>query len=383
MLAHYPAGANAQERLVSPAITVEQPGLLYITLYNRSNSANFVYFDDLTVTQAHSRVVVGSDFYPFGLVMDGTEITDEAYRYGYQGQFSEKDLTTGWNEFELRMYDARFGRWLSPDPYGQFASPYVGMGNNPIMSVDPTGGCVPPCGVSAANMAWAEAYAITATRLFTDARWAMVGLNMVGQTLTMAGPSFNPNLKWKETPTSINPPRVEPMPSRYNFDAEWSPQRTVDPRGDDWLAHRVSMKPDHEWAGNFAMTIATGGGAVEYVAGKAIYGLAAARVLGSRKILEGVYSISTTGGSYIGQSKNVLQRVTSHFSKGGKLSTYTPVSKQFYSMPGSSKLEREVYEQYLIFKNNPTLNIRNPMGGRIEAYKKMIHGVIRKYNLPL
>jgi RHS repeat-associated protein len=85
-------------------------------------------------------VVVGSDFYPFGLVMDGTEITDEAYRYGYQGQFSEKDLTTGWNEFELRMYDARFGRWLSVDPYGQYASGYVGMGNSPGMGVDPDGG---------------------------------------------------------------------------------------------------------------------------------------------------------------------------------------------------------------------------------------------------
>jgi RHS repeat-associated protein len=125
---------------VSPAITVEQSGLLYITLYNRSNSTNFVYFDDLTVTQAHSRVVVGSDFYPFGLAMDGTEITDEPYRYGYQGQFSEKDLNTGWNEFELRMYDARFGRWLSPDPYGQFASPYAGMGNNPPNGFDSDGG---------------------------------------------------------------------------------------------------------------------------------------------------------------------------------------------------------------------------------------------------
>jgi RHS repeat-associated protein len=140
---------------------VEQPGLLYITLYNRSNSTNFVYFDDLTVTQAHSRVVVGSDFYPFGLAMDGTEITDEAYRYGYQGQFSEKDLTTGWNEFELRMYDARFGRWLSPDPYGQFASPYVGMGNNPIMSVDPTGGLC--CG--GMKEAMAEAAKIGAANL--------------------------------------------------------------------------------------------------------------------------------------------------------------------------------------------------------------------------
>ena len=31
-------------------------------------------------------------------------------------------------------------RWLSPDPYGQFSSPYVGMGNTPNMSTDPDGG---------------------------------------------------------------------------------------------------------------------------------------------------------------------------------------------------------------------------------------------------
>jgi RHS repeat-associated protein len=55
-------------------------------------------------------------------------------------QYSEKNDSTGWNEFELRMYDARFGRWLSVDPYGQYASPYVGMGNAPNMGVDPDGG---------------------------------------------------------------------------------------------------------------------------------------------------------------------------------------------------------------------------------------------------
>lgn len=31
-------------------------------------------------------------------------------------------------------------RWLSPDPYGQFSSPYLGMGNIPHMSADPNGG---------------------------------------------------------------------------------------------------------------------------------------------------------------------------------------------------------------------------------------------------
>jgi hypothetical protein len=31
-------------------------------------------------------------------------------------------------------------RWISPDPYGQFSSPYLSMGNNPVSEVDPDGG---------------------------------------------------------------------------------------------------------------------------------------------------------------------------------------------------------------------------------------------------
>ncbi|TGV00247.1 hypothetical protein EM932_20450 [Flavivirga rizhaonensis] len=64
------------------------------------------------------------------------------YRYGYQGEFAEKEkeIGEGRNSFQLRLWDSRIGRWLTTDPYGQFASPYVGMGNNPVAFVDPDGG---------------------------------------------------------------------------------------------------------------------------------------------------------------------------------------------------------------------------------------------------
>jgi hypothetical protein len=54
-------------------------------------------------------------------------------------------------------------------------------------------------------------------------------------------------------------------------------------------------------------------------------------------------------------------------------------------MPGSSKLEREVYEQYLILKNGGTkmlINERNPMGGRMDLYYQLIKDVVFKYSLP-
>ena len=37
-------------------------------------------------------------------------------------------------------YNSRVGRWLSYDPEGQFDSPYVGMGNDPVSEMDPDGG---------------------------------------------------------------------------------------------------------------------------------------------------------------------------------------------------------------------------------------------------
>jgi len=35
--------------------------------------------------------------------------------------------------------DASLGRWFGTDPQNQFASPYVAMGNNPVMFTDPNG----------------------------------------------------------------------------------------------------------------------------------------------------------------------------------------------------------------------------------------------------
>lgn len=60
------------------------------------------------------------------------------YRYAFQGQ--EIDQETGMEAFQLRLWDGRIGRWLSTDPYGQYNSPYLGMGNNPLSGIDSDGG---------------------------------------------------------------------------------------------------------------------------------------------------------------------------------------------------------------------------------------------------
>jgi RHS repeat-associated protein len=76
------------------------------------------------------------------------------YRYAYQGQ--EKDTETGKEAFELRLWDGRIGRWLTTDPYSEFFSPYLGMGNNPINGFDPNGGFFMPLALQKAYPKLAE-----------------------------------------------------------------------------------------------------------------------------------------------------------------------------------------------------------------------------------
>lgn len=84
--------------------------------------------------------MTGLNYYPYGMVMRSwSDGTYTARRNGYQGEYSETD-ESGLQNFELRTYDPVVGRWMSPDPYNQYHSPYVGMGDRPHFMVDPDGG---------------------------------------------------------------------------------------------------------------------------------------------------------------------------------------------------------------------------------------------------
>jgi RHS repeat-associated protein len=116
---------------------------LRLSLVNDSD--NTVYFDDFEITHQSGdeklSVTSWTDYYPFGKVAKTSCPSNGGYRYGYQGEFAEKDSETDWNSFELRQYDSEIGRFTTTDPMGEFWSSYVGMGNDPVNLTDPTGGC--------------------------------------------------------------------------------------------------------------------------------------------------------------------------------------------------------------------------------------------------
>ena len=123
-------------------LRLAQGGTVQLSVETDGATGPDVYFDDVQVDYTASTIVQEQHSYAYGAPMPGLNyvIGTKNYRHGYQGQYAEKDEETGTDDFELRNYDSRIGRWTAPDPMGQFASPYVGMGNNPVLTVDPDGG---------------------------------------------------------------------------------------------------------------------------------------------------------------------------------------------------------------------------------------------------
>ena len=138
-------GSNASLTLAN----IKAPKNGYCFVYLSNESDEMVYFDNFQVGHTRGRIIEENHYYSYGLKIaaisskKGGDATYEGHlqnNYQYQGAFSEMDEDIGWNDFALRNYDAQVGRWVQQDPYQQFASPYLGMGNDPVNGVDPSGG---------------------------------------------------------------------------------------------------------------------------------------------------------------------------------------------------------------------------------------------------
>ena len=103
----------------------------------------------------------------------------------YQSAFSELDSITGYYDFLLRNYDPALGRWIQVDPYDQFGSPYIGMGNFPHFGIDPDGGAVGgPIVAMLFKILYSKAFvtaATTAAATYATSQLAQSAYQSIGQ----------------------------------------------------------------------------------------------------------------------------------------------------------------------------------------------------------
>ena len=131
---------SEQWQLLRTGVRISEPSTVEVAI--GSDDASWkVDFDDLRLEHSDGMIVQEQHQYAYGSPLIGLNyaIGSKTYRHSYQGQFAEKDVETGWDSFEARLYDARIGRWLSPDAVKRTASSYIGMGNNPVIFGDPDG----------------------------------------------------------------------------------------------------------------------------------------------------------------------------------------------------------------------------------------------------
>ena len=129
----------------SLSVSIPKNGYIYVYVSNQSNIN--VYFDNLQLVHIRGPLLEEMHYYPSGLMMAG--ISDKAWNksqnfFHYQTkemQNQEWNDGSGLEEYDFssRYYDPQLGRWNTQDVAGQYASPYLGMGNNWPNGIDPSG----------------------------------------------------------------------------------------------------------------------------------------------------------------------------------------------------------------------------------------------------
>jgi RHS repeat-associated protein len=98
-----------------------------------------------TVDYFIPQVTSAQDYYPFGMLQPGRSYNAGGYSYGFNGKENDNEVKGEGNQqdYGMRFYDPRLGKFLSVDPLARsysYYTPYQFAGNNPVSFIDLDGG---------------------------------------------------------------------------------------------------------------------------------------------------------------------------------------------------------------------------------------------------
>ncbi len=88
-----------------------------------------------------AEVLSQNDYYPSGMIQSGRKFDVGSYKYGFNGKENDNEVKGEGNQqdYGMRIYDPRLGKFLSVDPLTNdypWYTPYQFAGNKPIESID-------------------------------------------------------------------------------------------------------------------------------------------------------------------------------------------------------------------------------------------------------
>lgn len=94
-----------------------------------------------TVDYYLPEVLMAQDYYAFGSPIPGRSLNEAGYRYGFNGKENDNEVkgVGDQQDYGMRIYDPRVGRFLSVDPLQKkyaYYTPYQFSGNTPIQAID-------------------------------------------------------------------------------------------------------------------------------------------------------------------------------------------------------------------------------------------------------
>jgi RHS repeat-associated protein len=94
-----------------------------------------------TISYFTADIVSATDYYAFGAVMSDRSFNAAGYRFGFNGKENDNEVkgTGNQQDYGMRIYDPRLGKFLSVDPLTKnypWYTPYQFAGNKPINSID-------------------------------------------------------------------------------------------------------------------------------------------------------------------------------------------------------------------------------------------------------